>query len=142
MNIRLMFKITRVPHICFKKVYNFRRNIASASHTKKASLEHEEIFDKVRAISIPLDRISFYMSEILWSRLNGIVGIAYNNPECIAEWKHPYLVQLKNDIKRYQYKLNLQQWLLVHIHTKEILKICAFMIMLKNFIRYRLGFNN
>jgi len=142
MNIRLMFKIARAPHICFKKVYNFRRNTASVSHTKKASLEHEEFFDRIRAISIPLDRISFYMSEILSSRLNGIVGIAYNNPEYIVEWKHPYLVQLKSDIKKYQYKLNFQQWLLVHIHTKKILKFCAFMIMLKSFIRYRLGFNN
>ena len=99
MNIRLKFKIARAPHICFKKVYNFRRNTASVSHTKKASLEHEEIFDRIRAISIPLDRISFYMSEILWSRLNGLVSIAFNNPEFIVEWKHPYLVQLKSDIK-------------------------------------------
>ena len=142
MNIRLFFKIERPPHICFKKVYNFRRNIASVSHTKKASLEHEEIFDKIRAISIPSDVISYYMSEILWSRLNGLVSIAFNNPESIVEWEHPYLVQLKSDIKRYQYKLNLQQWLMVHIRTKKILKLCAFMIMVKNFIRYRLGLNN
>ena len=142
MNIRLMFKITRAPHICFKKVYNFRRNTASVSHTKKASLEHEEIFDKIRAISIPSDVISCYMSEILWSRWNGLVSIAFNNPESIVEWKHLYLVQLKRDIKRYQYKLNLQQWLMVHIRTKKILKLCAFMIIVKNFIKYRLGLNN
>ena len=142
MNIRLMFKITRAPHICFKKVYNFRRNTASVSHTKLASLEHEEIFDKIRAISIPSDVISCYMSEILWSRLNGLVSIAFNNPESIVEWKHPYLIQLKSDIKRYQYKLNFSQWLMVHIRTKKILKLCVFMFMVKNFIRYRLGLNN
>ena len=142
MNIRLMFKITRAPHICFKKVYNFRRNTASVSHTKRASLEHEEAFDKVREQSIPSAVINNYMSEILSSRLNGIVSIAYNNPETIAGWNHPYLIRLTNDIKKYNYQLNLQQWLLTHAHVKSLLKFFAFLIMLKSFLRYRLGLNN
>ena len=142
MNIRLMFKIKRAPHICFKKVYNFRRNTASVSHTKEASLEHEEAFDKARNQSIPPDVIKNYMSEVLWSRLNGIVRIAYNNPEKIVEWRHPYLIQLANDIMKYRYKLNFQQWLLIHIRIKSCLKFIAFIIMLKNFIRYRLRLNN
>ena len=107
-------------------MYNFRRNTASVSHTKKASLEHEEIFDKIRAISIPSDVISCYMSEILWSRLNGLVSIAFNNPESIVDWKHPYLIQLKSDIKRYQYKLNFSEWLMVHIRTKKNIKALCF----------------
>ena len=123
-------------------MYNFRRNTASVSHTKKASLEHEEAFDKVREQSIPSAVINNYIPEILSSRLNGIVSIAYNNPENIVGWDHPYLVQLKHDIKRYQYKLNFQQWLIVHVHIKKILKICAFMIIAKNFILYRLRINN
>ena len=53
---------------------------------KKASLEHEEIFDKIRAISIPLDRISLLYVRNLWSRLNGLVSIAFNNPESIVDW--------------------------------------------------------
>lgn len=142
MNIRLMFKITRAPRICFKKVYNFRRNTTSVSHTKKASLEHEDAFDKARAKSIPSNVITNYMTEILQSRLNGIVSIAYNNPENIIDWQHPYLVQLKSDITKYQYRLNLQQWLLVHTHIKFLLKFYGFTIILKNFIRYRLGLNN
>lgn len=142
MNIRLMFKIERTPRICFKKVYNFRRNTASVSHTKKASLEHEQAFDRVRDASIPADLIHNYMSEILRSRLNGIVTIAYNNPGIVAGWKHPYLLQLACDIKKYHYKLNLQQWLLVHIRWKYFLKFCAFAIILKDFTRYRLGLNN
>lgn len=142
MNIRLMFKITRAPRICFKKVYNFRRNTASVSHTKRASLEHEEAFDQARAMSIPTDVIVNYMEEILRSRLNGIVRIAYNNPETIMNWRHPYLIQLKSDLTKYQYKLNFQQWLLVHIHLKYLLKLSAFAIILKDFVRYRLGLNN
>ena len=142
MNIRLMFKIKRAPHICFKKVYNFRRNTASVSHTKRASLEHEEAFDKVREQSIPFAVINNYMSEILSSRLNGIVSIAYNNPETIVGWNHPYLIRLVNDIKKYKYQLNLQQWLLTHTHVNSLLRFFAFLIMLKSFLRYRLGLNN
>lgn len=142
MNIRLMFKITRAPRICFKKVYNFRRNTTSVSHTKRASLEHEEAFDQARAMSIPTDVIVNYMEEILRSRLNGIVRIAYNNPETIMNWRHPYLIQLKSDLTKYQYKLNFQQWLLIHVRVKYLLKLSAFAIMVKNFIRYRLGLNN
>ena len=142
MNIRLMFKIERTPRICFKKVYNFRRNTASVSHTKKASLEHEDAFDRVRAASIPTNMINNYMSEILWSRLNGIVSIAYNDPGSIVGWQHPYLKCLKEDINKYDYKLNLQQWLLLNIRVGYCLKMCAFLVILKNFIRYRLGLNN
>lgn len=142
MNIRLMFKIKRAPHICFKKVYNFRRNTASVSHTKRASLEHEETFDKVREQSIPSAVINNFMSEILSSRLNGIVSIAYNNPETIVGWNHPYLIRLVNDIKKYKYQLNLQQWLLTHTHVNSLLRFFAFLIMLKSFLRYRLGLNN
>ena len=76
MNIRLMFKITRAPHICFKKVYNFRRNTASVSHTKKASLEHEEIFDKIRAISIPSDVRIKILADVT-NPLCGINGATY-----------------------------------------------------------------
>ena len=142
MNIRLMFKIDRAPHICFKQVYNFRRNTASVSHTKKASLDHELSFDRERTASIPSSIINNYMSEILWSRLNGIVSIAYNDPGSIVGWQHPYLIRLANDIKDYNYKLNIQQWLLIHIHKKFLLRFIALTIMLKYFIRYRLGLNN
>lgn len=142
MNIRLMFKIDRAPHICFKQVYNFRRNTASVSHTKKASLDHELSFDRERTASIPSSIINNYMSEILWSRINGIVSIAYNDPGSITAWRHPYLIRLTNDIKDYNYKLNIQQWLLIHIHKKFLLRFIALTIMLKYFIRYRLGLNN
>ena len=142
MNIRLMFKIVRAPHICFEKVYNFRRNTTSVSHTKRASIEHEQNFDEIRYYSIPNDVREKYIPEILWSRLNGIVSIAYNNPKTVIDWEHPYLIQLKMDIKKYRYQLNLQEWLLVHVHNECLLKFCAFLFIVKNFIRYRLGLNN
>ena len=142
MNIRLMFKTKLTPRICFKKVYNFRRNAASVSHTKTASLEHEEIFDRVRAESIPQEVIGKYSREIIWSKLNGVIGVIFANPAIVAKGTHPYLVQLKEEIKRNQYHLNLQQWLSLNLHSVLLLKIFAFCVLAKNSIRYRLGLNN
>ncbi|SFG53539.1 glycosyltransferase family 2 protein [Prevotella sp. KH2C16] len=142
MNIRLLFKINRAPRICFHKVYNFRRNSASVSHTKKASLKHEQAFDMARSMSIPLEKRASYMKEIIWSRINGLTSIAYRTPNEITSWKHPYLQQLKSDIKKYNYHPNFQEWCILHIRFSYALKVCAFGIILKNFIRYRLGLNN
>lgn len=142
MNVRLMFKIKRVPHICFKKVYNFRRNPTSVSHTKRGSLDHEQTFDSVREKSIPANLINNYMNEIIWSRLNGISNIAYHQPDIITSWSHPYLIKLLDDIKEFDYRMNLQEWLLVHIKINWLLKLCGFGVLLKNFLKYRLGLNN
>lgn len=142
MNIRLMFKVVRAPRICFKKVYNFRRNTASVSHTKRASLEHEMAFDKARGNSIPQNVIKDYMHEIIWSRMNGLTAIAYHSPEMITSWNHPYLLQLRRDINTFHYSTNFQEWLLIHMKSPLLLKVFGFGIILKNFIRYRLGLNN
>lgn len=142
MNIRLIFKVNRAPHICFRKVYNFRRNVASVSHTKNFSLDHEQTFDMVREKSIPSNLINNYMNEIIWSRLNGLSVIAYESPDAIISWNHPYLVNLLNDIRKFDYNLNCQEWFFIHIKLKWMLKLFGLSILLKNFLRYRLGFNN
>lgn len=142
MNIRLMFKTQLTPRMCFMKVYNFRRNAASVSHTKKASLEHEEIFDNVRAQSIPQKEFAKYANEIIWSKLNGIIGVIFADPSVVAKGTHPYLVKLKDEIKRNHYRLNLQQWLSLNLHSVLLLKIFAFSVLVKNSLRYRLGLNN
>ena len=142
MNIRLMFKTGRPPHICFHKVYNFRRNTASVSHTKKASLDHEQAFDEARRKSIPGESIHGYMKEIIWSRFNGLFPIAYADPQEIVSWEHPYLKQLRKDVTAFHYKVSLREWLLLHVSHKTMLKYCGFGVILHNFLRYRLGLNN
>ncbi len=142
MNIRLMFKTARPPHICFHKVYNFRRNTASVSHTKKASLDHEQAFDEARRKSIPGESIHGYMKEIIWSRFNGLFPIAYADPQEIVSWEHPYLKQLRKDVTAFHYKVSLREWLLLHVSHKTMLKYCGFGVILHNFLRYRLGLNN
>ena len=142
MNIRLMFKVNRAPKICFKKVYNFRRNPLSVSHTKQVTLEHEDIFNKTRSSSIPSAMINDYTSDIIRSRLNGIIGIAYCHPETIVDWKHPYLLDLKHKIRENHFKLRFQESLLLSIKKKGILKLFAFFLLIINALKYRLGKNN
>lgn len=142
MNIRLMFKIKRPPHFVFKKVYNFRRNTASVSHTKRASLGHEILFHNVRAASMPQWAQDRYIKETIFSRLNGLTGVGFSDPESICDKEIPFLKELRADIKRSHYKMNLQEWLLLNLKHVFLYKLVSFLVMVKNFLRYRLGLNN
>jgi glycosyltransferase involved in cell wall biosynthesis len=142
MNIRLMFRINRAPHFVFKKVYNFRRNANSVSHTKRASLEHEDLFDRVRAQSIPANEIQHYMNSILQSRLNGLTSPAFSEPKTLCNKQHPYMKRLCEDIKHYSYTMNFQEWMLLNIPYAWMYKAFSYLVMVKNFSRYHLGLNN
>ncbi len=142
MNIRIMFRLQRAPHFVFKKVYNFRRNLASVSHTKKASLEHEDLFDRVREKAIPKEEFPQYMYQIIWSRLNGLTGPAHSEPKLLCDKQHPYMRRLKEDIKTYDYHMNFQEWMLLNIRWPWLYKAFSSFLIVKNFIIYRLGLNN
>lgn len=142
MNIRIMFRLERAPHFVFKKIYYFRRNTASVSHTKRASLEHEELFDNVREQSIPQDELPKYMKAILCSRLNGLTGPAFSEPELLCDKMHPYMKQLREDIKKYHYRMNFLEWMMLNIRWPLLYKGFSFLVMVNNFMRYRLGLNN
>lgn len=142
MNIRLMFRLTRAPRFCYKKVYEYRRNTSSVSHTSRASLDYEQLFDAVRARSIPDAERGRYMREILWSRVNGISSVAHTSPQDVAAGEHPYLVRLKADIRQYHYRLSPRQWLMLHSRSPRVVRLCGFVRIVGNFLRYRLGLNN
>lgn len=140
MNIRIMFSLERAPHIVFRKVYNFRRNKLSVSHTKKASVAHEIAFDKSRKNSIPPNLYEHYKPFIIHSKINGLVGIALSSPHELKNCS--YVTQIKKEIKQYRYAINLQERLLLCTCGTPIVKYIAFAISVKNFIKYRFGFNN
>lgn len=142
MNIRIMFYIKKAPHILYEKVYNYRRNIVGVSHTKKASLDYEYAFDKAREQSIPVELLGDYMKEIIWSRINGLTSIAYNNPELIALWEHEYLKRLYKDIKHYNYKRNLREYIITEIRNRHVIKLTAFIRLACCSLSYRLKLNN
>lgn len=142
MNIRLFFKIKRSPHFVFKKVYNFRRNPISVSHTKKCTVTHEEAFDLARDKSIPFALKESYMLDIIHSRINGLVQVAINTPEVLSRKEHPYVKQLISDIKKYHYSCSGYEWLLLHAKSAALVKTIAYSRMLFNFIKYHLGIAN
>lgn len=142
MNLRIMFSIERAPHILYKKVYNFRRNAFSVSHTKKASLDYEYVFDLAREQSIPAELLDDYMKEICWSRINGINKVAYESPELVADGSHEFIKKTKAGVKKYGYRLNLQEWVLLNCRNKHIVKFAAFLRVFRNYLQYRLGLSN
>ncbi len=142
MNIRIMFRLSRAPRFVFRKIYNFRRNTVSVSHRKKCSLEHEALFDEVRNASIPEDLQSRYMPEILYSRLNGLCGVAFSEPQTLCDKNHPYLKAIKEAVRKYKYRLSAKEWLFLNMHFAWEYKCLSFMVMVKNFLRYHLGLNH
>ena len=142
MNIRLFFKVQCTPKLVFKKVYNFRRNTSSVSHTKRASLDHEDAFDRARAASIPVGMTGKYMDSILRSRINGIIGVAYVSPSDVCNKQHPYMQRLMSDIWQYHYHCTAKEWLVLHLRPALVLKGYCFALRVKEFLKYHLGFAN
>ena len=141
MNTRLLFKISRAPHFIFRKVYNYRANSFSFSHTLKASLDHEYAFYKAQSDSIPECELEKYISSILRYKLNGLVSIAYNTPKNLSS-KHPHLIQIRQEIKLAKYKLTLQDRLILNVKNTTVLRFIAFCVLVKRSLTYRLGLNN
>ncbi len=142
MNIRLAFNMTKDPVEVHKRVYNYRRNLASVTHTKPSSLEYEELFDRVREQSIPTEELPEYMKSIIRCRLNGLTSPAHFEPKVLCNKQQTYLIRLKEDIKKYHYRMSFQEWMMLNIRWPWMYKLYSFLILVKNSLRYRLGLNN
>lgn len=138
MNIRLLFETTKIPAFVKKNVYNYRRNMVSVSHTRKASVEYEAFYDKYRVSSIPVSELNKYMHEIISIRLNGLIGCALSDPATLCKKDYPYLQIIKNDISEYHYNLNTIEHLLLSFRFPWLYRILASFIMVKNSLKYRL----
>jgi len=142
MNIRFMFKINRAPHLLFEKVYNYRSNSVSVSHTKKASLQYEELYDAVRLDAIPVSEQPKYMNDILRSRITGLYAVAFAFPESFGGKNNSYLSRICDDVRNNEYKLSLADKILLQGNSVLLIKFVAFMTMLGRSVRCRLGLNN
>ena len=138
MNTRLMFKTQMAPRVLYKHVYNFRRNTASVSHTKKASVAHEEAFYRALYDSIPDDNRRMYMRQITFLKLNGLFPIAFNSPESLVDKRQPYLKQIAADAKTCGYRLSPKEWLVLHATSKLMLKLTGFGELVKRSLKYRI----
>lgn len=142
MNTRIMFKTNKDPKFCFEKVYNYRRNSASLSHSKSGGVDEQDLFYREQRRFMPNDELHKYIKSIVKYKINGLIMPAWNEPEVLKEGKHPFLVQLKKEIIECGYKMNVQEWLLMNVKCKLGLKLLSFGIRAKNSLRYRLGLNN
>ena len=138
MNTRLMFKTQMAPRVLYKHVYNFRRNTASVSHTKKASVAHEEAFYRALYESIPAVERSKYMRQITFLKLNGLFPIAFNKPESLLDKRQPYLKQISDDAKACGYRLSLKEWFVLHATSIMVLKLTGFGELVKRSMKYRI----
>ena len=75
-------------------------------------------------------------------KLNGLIDSACSEPDVLIAGKHPFLVQLRDEISASGYKMNLQEWLLMNLKCRMGLKVLNFAIRAKNSLKYRLGLNN
>ena len=112
-----MFSVTRPPRFVKESVYNFMRRKSSASHKIKKTLDYEYLFDDCRVGSIPKEEQEKYMSSILRNRINGLIGVAVNNPQAVAQKQHPFFERINRDVEKYNYKTNLKEKLLLHSHS-------------------------
>lgn len=138
MNTRLFFKTNVPPKVLYRHVYNFRRNTASVSHTKKASVAHEEAFYRALYESIPEAERPKYMRQITFLKLNGLFPIVYRHPESLIDKQLPYLKQIAADAKTCGYRLSLKEWLLLHSGSKEVLELTGFGELAMRSLKYRL----
>ena len=65
MNIRLAFANTKKVRLVSSNIYHYRYNPESCVHTFKNSLEYEELYDKWRELSIPIEERSNYINSPL-----------------------------------------------------------------------------
>lgn len=138
MNTRLFFKTNLQPHILYKHIYNFRRNTASVSHTKGASIDHEAAFYRALYDSIPTGERPKYMNQITFLKLNGLFPIAFSEPESLVNKHVSYVEQIKQDIRDCNYHLSLKEWVILHSSSKWMLKLTGFGELARRSLRYRI----
>lgn len=138
MNVRLAMRLKRPIRFCYAKVYNYRRNTVSVSHSHKGGLDYEQLFYTSLDDSFTQEERDEYSHEIIKMKLNGLVGIAFTNAQAITARRHPYLTNLISQIRQYGYQLSAKEWLLLHLHPAIILKAFAFLILAKTSLTYRL----
>ncbi len=138
MNIRLAMRLKRPVRFCYAKVYNYRRNTVSVSHSHQGGLDYQQLFYTSLEESFTQDECDLYIHEVIKMKLNGLVGIAYSNAPAITVGQHPYLTHLKSQIRQYHYHLSTKEWLLLHLRPAIVLKAFAFLVLAKTSLAYRL----
>ena len=78
------------------------------------------------------------MSQIVFLKLNGLFPIAYNAPETLIDKDLSYLKQIVYDAKECGYHFSLKQWMLIHLSSKNLLKLIGLAELVRRSLKYRL----
>lgn len=138
-NTRLSFKLTRLPHILYKPIYNHRRNPTSISHFKEVSLQHERLFYKYFIGSIPESERPKYMQHIVMLKLNGLFPVAYRDPASLltAEGEE-YLAEIRENVRSSGYKLHLKERMILGCRVAPLLKLTGFLELAHRSLGFKL----
>lgn len=138
MNIKLLFSTVKAPHFVFERVYNYVRHGSSVSHQRNKLIDYEQFFDECRSSIIPKEDLDRYMSDILWIRLIGFCTLALSDTSTLAEKTHPFIKRTEVDIRRIGYQLNLREKIIMRSHSKKLIKLLGYILIIKNGLLYRL----
>lgn len=138
MNLRLIFKTEVAPHILYKHIYNFRRNLRSASHTARPTLKGAESYYKIFDVSIPKTQRAKYLPQIIFLKINGLFSIAYRYPKTLVDKSHPFIQGIFQEIKQCNYHLSLKEKIVLCSTSEIVLKSIGFLELANRSLRYRL----
>ncbi|MBJ2187916.1 MAG: glycosyltransferase family 2 protein [Muribaculaceae bacterium] len=138
MNIAYVFAMSKPPRFIYTTLYNYTRQPLSLSHTTKGGLEYEYAFDKLRLQAIPEQSRAGVFHALTRSRLNGVIGCAYDEAAVIAKKEHPYLQLIRDSVQEWNYKPSVTEQIILNSKSAVLIKLTAFARMLKMSLTYRL----
>lgn len=134
-NIRCAFATDKAPVIVNSYVYDYFTNDASITNTNKRDPEYEQYFHVMRMKSIPQSEHEKYMDAIISDRFHPVQQWSYHNPFDINWLKSEFVLNLKGDIKKYNYPINLKQRVLISTKFYILRGIFIFCIRVVDFLK-------
>ena len=117
MNIRIAFLSRKKPILLQQKVYNYRDNITSLSHTYKKNIDLEYAFFKVWRDSIPYNH-NTYNLDIFKIAVSMFVGVCVQDLRNTKVIDSPFAKSIRDMNKGDEYSLMLHQRILLNSKCK------------------------
>lgn len=139
MNIRLSFNTQKNIKIIQKVVYNYYIwNPTNTTSSFKLDLSYEELLHKYRLLSIPEMFHQKYMIEMINIRLYTLMQYITQNPFENNWNKSIFYIELINDIKNSEFRVNFSTKLL--LNTKSVLLrylLIKYRLIIKYFLLFK-----
>ena len=127
MNIRIAFNAKNSVSFCQKKIYNYRYNESGAMQTFRKDIKYEERLHEYIKGSIPTEELNNYLIDTIPYRLLQWRQLCMYYYNVNAKYKSRFYIELKNDIKRYDFKMKNFDRILFY-QTNPIIRFLAISI--------------